>query len=69
MFLLLTLNIFHTFFSVSIVKLEPVNINWVVPIHKKNDRLFRKLPSCLATTNLWQNPRANNFLLNIRVFH
>ena len=29
MFLLLTLNIFHTFFSVSIVDFEQVNVNWV----------------------------------------
>ena len=28
-FLLLTINIFNTFFSVSIVELEQVNINWV----------------------------------------
>ena len=29
-FLLLTLNIFHTIFIVSIVDFEQVNINWVV---------------------------------------
>ena len=28
-FLLLTLNIFHTFFNVSIVNFELVNVNWV----------------------------------------
>ena len=28
-FLLLTLNIFHTFFSVSIVYFEQINISWI----------------------------------------
>ena len=29
-FLLLTLNIFHTFFSVFIIDFEQVNVNWVI---------------------------------------
>ena len=33
MFLLLTLNIFHTFFQCSIVGYELVNISWEVPTH------------------------------------
>ena len=28
-FLLLTMNIFHTFFSVSVVDFEQVNVSWV----------------------------------------
>ena len=30
MFLLLTLNIFHTFFNVAIVDFEQVNASWVI---------------------------------------
>ena len=33
-FLLLTLNIFHTFFSISIVEFEQVNVSWEVVQNK-----------------------------------
>ena len=37
MFLLLTLNIFHTFFNVVIVDFEQVNVSWVI---LQNIRIF-----------------------------
>ena len=37
MFLLLTLNIFHTFFNVAIVDFEQVNVSWVI---LQNIRIF-----------------------------
>ena len=41
-FLLLTLNIFHTFFYVSIVDIEQVNVSWEVRSKKKRDKIIRK---------------------------
>ena len=39
-FLLLTLNILNTFFSVSIVKLEQVNVSWVRGCFKQLKPVF-----------------------------
>ena len=49
-FLLLTLNIFHTFFSVSIVEFELVNVSWV--IHQKYIHVMAiKLPALFVNQN------------------
>ena len=36
---------------------------------EKRQLIFRKLPSCLVTTNLWQNPRTFHILWNIPIFY
>ena len=45
MFLLLTLNISHLFFSVSVVDCEQVNVSWVVstPPLDKGSVVFQKM--------------------------
>ena len=35
MFVLLTLNVFHTFFSVCIVEFAQININWEKQVYEK----------------------------------
>ena len=61
-FLLLTLNIFHTFFSVSMVDYEQVNVWWVWTLKKesqssKNYMQEDRLSASGICLNILKNPK------------